>query len=127
MKKSITIISFVIIFLSQGTKAQTVETSKLHALTDPITNCEIRYYYYFNIEAFYDTKKNIFYYKENGEWIIADEIPSGYKGYSMSNKMTVLISDYDGDDPTQMTDKYKKKYPYNPKAKVSKKMTASID
>ena len=63
MKKSITIILLIILFIAQDANAQAIE-SKLHALTDPITNCEIRYYYYFNIEAYYDTKKNIYFYKE---------------------------------------------------------------
>lgn len=81
---------------------------------DPKTNCEYRYFYYPNIEAYYDAKKNLYLYKDNdGVWAKAKEIPSGYRGYSLQNKINVVIDDYDGDDPIQLLPIHKKKYPYN--------------
>jgi len=72
----------------------------------------LRYYYYPNIEAYFDTQKNIYYFKENGKWNTATEIPAGYRGYSMLNKYNVSITDYDEDNICQFINAHKKKYPY---------------
>ena len=47
--------------------AKNIETST--PLFNPVTNCQLRYYYFPNLEAYFDTKKSIYYYKEKGEWI----------------------------------------------------------
>ena len=94
-------------------------------LVDPVTHCELRYYYFPNIEAFFDTKKSVYIYKDNDQWITATEIPSGYRGYSLYNKASVFINDYDGDEPIQFLKLYKKKYPYNLRGKY-REMTASL-
>ncbi len=81
-------------------------------LTDKVTNCVLRYYYFPNIEAYFDTKKSIYLYSEKGKWITAKELPVGYRGYSLYNKINVLIRDYDDEDPTQFFIIHKKRYPY---------------
>ena len=107
--------------------AQTTAKRNINAqLIDPETNCVLRYYYFPNLEAYYDTQKNVYTYTDQGQWITADEIPAGYRGYSLYNKVNVVIHDYDDDDPTQFLYKHKKQYPYITKGNV-KKMTASID
>ena len=126
MKKLNTILYIFILFLTLSINAQTKKASSTAPLTDPITNCELRYYYYPNIEAFFDTKKRIYLFMEQGKWITAEEIPSGYRGYSIYNKASVFINDYDGDDPIQFITSYKKKYPHNLRGKY-RDMTASID
>jgi hypothetical protein len=109
------------------TDAQTTNKKNINGqLIDPETNCMLRYYYFPNLEAYYDTQKNIYTYMDAGQWITADEIPAGYRGYSLYNKVNVVITDFDDDDPTQFLYKHKKKYPYITKGNV-KKLTASID
>ena len=90
------------------------------------TNCQLRYYYFPNLEAYFDTQKRIYYYKENGEWISADEIPNGYRGYSLFNKIYVYITDYDDDIICQFIDQHKKKYPYTKRGNM-RELTASTD
>lgn len=85
---------------------------------NPITNCQLRYYYYPNIQAYFDTQKNIYYLRENGEWKIADDIPSGYMGYSIYNKTNLIIEDYDDDLILQFFTIHKKMYPYTTKTKL---------
>ncbi|RZJ29937.1 MAG: hypothetical protein EOO48_06290 [Flavobacterium sp.] len=82
-------------------------------IKDPVTQCAYRYHYYPNLCAYYDAKANLYIFKQNGEWQKAKEIPSGYMGYSLNNKVNVVITDYDDDDPTQFIKLHKKKYPYN--------------
>ena len=96
------------------------------ALINPETNCVLRYYYFPNLEAYYDTQKNVYTYMDGGQWITAEEIPAGYRGYSLYNKVNVVINDFDDDDVTQFLYKHKKKYPYITKGNL-KKMTASIE
>lgn len=107
--------------------AQTPTQKNINAqLINPETNCVLRYYYFPNLEAYYDTQKNVYLYHEKGEWVTIDEIPAGYRGYSLYNKVSVVINDYDDEDPTQFLERHKKKYPYINKGNV-KKMTASIE
>ncbi|SCX91456.1 hypothetical protein SAMN02927903_00424 [Flavobacterium caeni] len=127
MKSLKNTIALIALLLSPIAFAQTATTKNVSGqLIDPQTNCILRYYYFPNLEAYYDTQKNEYWYTENGQWIVADEIPEGYRGYSLYNKVNVVIHDYDDDDPTQFLSRHKKKYPYITKNNI-KKLTASIE
>ena len=120
MKKTITLIAIMLFCCHAGfaQNAKSAETST--PLFNPVTNCQLRYYYFPNLEAYFDTQKSIYYYKEKGEWITAEEIPDGYRGYSIYNKSTVYITDYDDDYPCQFIEIHKKKYPYINSERVKK-------
>jgi hypothetical protein len=90
------------------------------------TNCFIRYYYYPNLQAYFDNLKMVYYFKQNGEWQTAAEIPENYGGYSLYNKLRVSLTDYDGENPQQFLKIHKKKYPYNSKGRFISS-TASRD
>lgn len=104
-------IALIILLFVKPAFAQKASMTK-PPLFDPKTNCQLRYYYYPNLEAYFDTHKNIYYYKEKGQWITGEEIPNGYRGYSMFNKYNVFITDYDDDNICQFINIHKKKYPY---------------
>ncbi|HEY0092542.1 MAG TPA: hypothetical protein VGB43_08660 [Flavobacterium sp.] len=125
MKKFDVILTIFLLLFVSIAQAQKSNTTAI-PLVDPVTNCELRYYYFPNIEAFFDTKKRVYHFMEQGVWTTAEEIPSGYRGYSIYNKASVFITDYDGDDPIQFIAAYKKKYPHNLRGKY-REMTASID
>ncbi|WP_309641633.1 hypothetical protein [Flavobacterium sp.] len=112
MKKALSIIVLVLCCLESGLAQKARNESDSTPLFNPVTNCQLRYYYFPNLEAYFDTQKSIYYYKENGKWITAEEIPDGYRGYSIYNKATVYITDYDDDYPCQFIEIHKKKYPY---------------
>lgn len=82
-------------------------------IKDPVTQCSYRYHYYPNLCGYYDAKKNEYILKINNEWQRVKEIPNGYMGYSLNNKVNVVITDYDDDDVIQFIKVHKKKYPYN--------------
>ena len=71
----------------------------------------IRYYYYPNLEAYFDTRTALYIYKENGVWITSELIAPTAKGYSLKNKMYVMIKGYLGDDPSTLLASNKKEYP----------------
>ena len=94
---------------------------------DKKTNCYIRYYYYPNLQAYFDNLEMVYHYKENGEWKTAPELPQNYGGCSLYNKARVIIDDYDGDRPYEYLSVHKKKYPYNSKGRFRNNTTASVD
>jgi len=85
-----------------------------------------RYYYFPNLQSYFDNVKMVYYYKENNEWQTAPELPINYGGYSLYNKVRVVIKDYDGENPQQFLNAHKKLYPYNAKGRFTN-ATASSD
>ena len=113
MKKVNYLLIGILFIAFQSVHAQTAAKNQPILIADPVTHCTYRYHYYPNLEAYFDAKTNTYIYSQNGQWIVAKEIPSGYRGYSLNNKINVVISDYDDDNVTQFIKTHKKKYPYN--------------
>ena len=84
---------------------------------------ELRYYYFPNLEAYFDLQEKVYLYKEDGEWVEAEELPTNYGGYSLYNKVRVNIDDYDGDEPYLMLAEHKKRFPYNSKGRFPTQKT----
>jgi hypothetical protein len=122
MRKANYLLIAMVFFVLQSAHAQKSQNLALNSqpqntgiilIKDPVTQCAYRYHYFPNLGAYYDSKTDQYIYSHNGQWIKAKEIPSGYMGYSLNNKMNVVITDYDDDDPTQFIKVHRKKYPYN--------------
>lgn len=124
--KRISIVFFVLMMQMTFAQKSKKAADESVPLFNKETNCQLRYYYFPNLEAYFDTQKRIYYYKEKGEWITADEIPNGYRGYSLFNKIYVFIDDYDDDNICQFINLHKKKYPYTKRGNM-KELTASTD
>ncbi|MGL2963411.1 hypothetical protein ACSVH2_06280 [Flavobacterium sp. RSB2_4_14] len=94
----------------------------------PVANSKgtSRYYYFPNLQAYFDNVKMVYYYKEKNVWQTAPELPTNYGGYSLYNKARVIIKDYDGENPQQFLNVHKKMYPYNAKGRFTN-TTASSD
>ena len=57
LKNTLTLIT---LFIALTGNAQTAEKRNISGqLIDPATNCVLRYYYFPNLEAYYDTQKNV--------------------------------------------------------------------
>ena len=124
MKKLISTLFLVLFLVNVSFAQKSKKQDDSPPLIDPISNCQFRYYYFPNIEAYFDTQKNIYFFKEDSEWTSAEEIPDGYRGYSLYNKINVFITDYDDDNITQFIDIHRKKYPYTKKGNI--RMIGSI-
>ena len=114
----------MLLFVCNHSKAQ---YDKDALLIDKKT--EIRYYYFPNLEAYFDLQEKVYLYKEEGEWLEAEELPTNYGGYSLYNKVRVTIEDYNGDEPYLFLATHKKLYPYNCKGRFQtpKTQTASSE
>jgi hypothetical protein len=107
--------------------AQETAPKKESLPIDKKTNCYIRYYYYPNLQAYFDNLEMVYHYKENGEWKTAPELPQNYGGYSIYNKVRVVINDYDDDKPYDLLSIHKKRFPYNSKGRFNTNTTASAE
>lgn len=127
MKPIVKVFLLMFIFTSSVSSAQQASNNDESSLpVDPKTNCFVRYYYFPNIEAYFDNLELVYYYKVNNEWQTAEELPKNYGGYSLYNKVKVIITDYDGDEPYLLLKTHKKMYPYNSKGRFTNQ-TASSD
>ena len=116
----------LLIFTCYFCSAQIATNDKSSLPIDTKTNCSIRYYYFPNLEAYFDNLEMVYYFKLNNKWQTAEELPANYGGYSLYNKVKVTINDYDGDEPYTLLKTHKKLYPYNSKGRFTNQ-TASTD
>lgn len=72
---------------------------------------DVRYYYYPNLQAYFDTKVAMYLYKEQGEWIESETLAPTTMGYSLKNGQYVMIEDYNGDEPYTLLEKHKTEFP----------------
>lgn len=117
MKSLKKLICVVLLFNLYHLKAQTTTKDSSELPIDPETNCIIRYYYFPNLEAYFDNLELVYHYKIAGKWEVGESLPSNYGGYSIYNKVKLPVTDFEGNDPSQMIQVHKKKYPYSAKGK----------
>lgn len=108
MKTLKSLLFAVCLLLAGNSVAQNTVAMKEKLPIDKKTNCYIRYYYYPNLQAYFDNLEMVYHYKDNGEWKTAPELPQNYGGYSLYNKARVIIDDYDGDRPYDYLSVHKK-------------------
>jgi len=119
MKTLKVMLVLAMVLFSGSAFSQNTTPKKENLPKDKKTNCYIRYYYFPNIQAYFDNLKMVYYYKENGEWQTAEELPKNYGGYSLYNKARVTINDYDDENPFEFLSTHKKMYPYNSKGRFA--------
>lgn len=120
MERITKILLLMLLVACFASNAQTVDDLDSSLAIDPKTNCHIRYYYYTNLQAYYDNLKSVYYYRKNGNWESAEELPLNLGGYSLYNKNRVAITDYEEDKPYLFFDYHKKMFPYNSKGRFLK-------
>lgn len=114
MKKIITIFTTLLALTAMTASAQ--DSSTTIAINENLeisnSNLIFRYYFYPNLEAYYDNKTSDYVYKVNGTWVRNKSIPNAYCGYSIYNNYKVELSNYKGDNPHEKINDHKKLYPY---------------
>ncbi len=90
--------------------------------SEQIQNSLARYYYYPNLQAYYDSETATYLFIVNGEWMEATTIPANYKGYAIKNGLKVALASYTGDTPFDMIEQHKTMFPadYTSKRKAPK-------
>lgn len=111
---------------SNGNNGIAIAFSPNEIKTDPSNYTEVRYYYFPNLQAYFDTKVGLYIYQEDGAWVTSENIAPSYRGYSINNGAYVMLKGYTGDEPYLLLNEHKLKYPANycskrqpPKTKVA--------
>jgi len=87
---------------------------------------EVRYYYYPNLQAYFDTKIAMYIYKENGEWIKSETLDPTYRGYSIKNGQYVMLKGFTEDNPQAYLDEHKEVYPPDFSSRPRKPQTVAV-
>lgn len=128
MKKVTYLIIGMLLFSFNFSQAQVqLDTIYIRAKKEaPSTFVEVRYYYYPNLEAYFDTKIAMYIYKENGAWVKAEKLDTTFRGYSLKNGQYVMLKGFTEDNPQTLIDEHKQKYPADYSSRP-KRTLASID
>lgn len=120
--KTITYFAIALVFLSTtASKAQystNAEVAKeLEGLMNTGDLLNVRYFYYPNLQAYFDRQTSTYIYTRNGsDWIESAKLPNALRGYSVANGKRVAIT-YNGDAPYEMIREHMEQYPANYSAK----------
>lgn len=125
-----TLYTFGLLLLTAGLFAQPLNsTNEIKTVTDNeevvrLIPAPVRFYYYPNMDAYFDAEENVHIFQQNGQWVKAKEIPSGYRGYSLYNGMRVELAEYNGEKPYELIKDHQKQFP---KKYTSRRQAPKID
>ncbi|HEY0092541.1 MAG TPA: hypothetical protein VGB43_08655, partial [Flavobacterium sp.] len=108
------------LFISYASEAQTagLQATQIAGIVDEeLPPVGVRYYYYPNLDAYFDAHTNLYIFEKEGQWIKDKELSSGYRGYSIFNGVRVPIDDYNGDAPYSQIKEHRQKFPKKYSAK----------
>lgn len=104
----------ILIFSAHYTQAQVqLDAVNVGNKANTTSYIDVRYYYFPNLQAYFDTKKGLYIYRENKNWITSENIDMNSRGYSLNNGAYEMIKDYLGDNPISQFEAHKQKYPAN--------------
>jgi hypothetical protein len=123
MKARVKLLQVILLLFIQSSFAQiNLETVYVSRKNTTKVIPAVRYYYYPNLQAYYDICTSLYIYRKEGEWITADYMPSNYRGYCIYNNNYVLIDGFTEDNPYTLISEHKKQYPANYSRKRKKEI-----
>jgi len=128
--KTITLIAIGILlfstqFITAQAKSDTLYNRKENISRSADIAC--RYYYYPNLQVYFDTKRALYISKQNGVWVTSETIDMNARGYCVKNGAYVMIKGYGGNQPYVLLDQHKIMYPANFSSRPTPMIIASID
>ena len=87
---------------------------------------EVRYYYYPNLQAYFDTKIAMYFTKKDGQWVKSETIDTTTRGYSLKNNFYVMLKGFTADEPWTSFEDHKSKYPADYSSRPKPKQNTSI-
>lgn len=95
--------------------------AELTALMKMEDGAAIRYFYYPNLQAYYDRETDSYLYTRNGkDWLEGKALPNNLRGYSLSNTKRVPLPNYDGETPFDELKQHMIDYPADYKTRRKK-------
>lgn len=129
MKRITYLILGMLLFSFNFSEAQVqLDTIYIRKKAAPSAVVEVRYYYYPNLQAYFDTKIAMYIYKQDGKWVKSETIDASYRGYSLKNGQYVMLKGFTEDEPYTYIDEHRQKYPADFSSRPKPKpVIASID
>lgn len=129
MKKITLLAVGIFFFITQNTTAQINMNDATGTIKKTGINnfVPIRYYYYPNLQTYYDTKNGLYISLQNGNWITSEKLDLTTRGYCIKNGAHENIKDYDGDEPYTLLCEHKLQYPADYSSRPKRKLVATID
>lgn len=117
--KKITILLIALCFSSLNSFAQMsqslVEEENQLTETEEVSLDKVtftdRYFYFPNLQAYYDREEGLYLIKREGLWNKSEVINFNSRGYSIRNGNRVLIENYSGDTPFEYLNEHKENFP----------------
>lgn len=88
---------------------------------------EYRYYYYPNLEAYFDTQKGVYIFCEKGNWKTSEFLNLNTHGYSLKNGNYKKLKYYAGDEPYTLLKEHKLQYPADYSSKPKRSLISAVD
>jgi hypothetical protein len=129
MKKKMYLALGILIFSSLLINAQGVIVLEniLEKEKMVLSDYGVRYYYYPNLQAYFDNKIKMFILKQNGIWITSKTLNFNSRGYSIRNGFHVMLIDFYDDNPQLLFDEHKLKYPVDFSSKQRRKQIVYLE
>lgn len=129
--KKITYFIIGMMLLSVNLSQAQVQLDTIYIRQKPAsTYVAVRYYYYPNLQAYFDTKIAMYIYRKDGAWVKSETLDPTTRGYSIKNGSYVMLKGFTEDEPYQYLEEHKAKYPADyssrPKPKTNNTI-ASLD
>jgi hypothetical protein len=116
MKMLLIIALGILFFPKQTIKGQDKEEAPMEIVNKKkasYSSVDVRYYYFPNMQAYFDTRRALYIIKYNGVWINSETIDFTSRGYSLKNSAYELLKDYTGEEPQQFLTVHQLQYPSN--------------
>ena len=116
MKTTLLIVLGILFFPAQNAIGQDkADTSSDIQIEKSATSTyvDVRYYYYPNMQAYFDAKRALYIVQQNGVWTTSETIDFTSRGFCVRNSAYEMLKDYTGDDPQQFLAVHKLKFPAN--------------
>jgi hypothetical protein len=125
MKNYITlcfIVAFITSAIPQEKKTCTlVSTETADCITENNSLKSVTsYYYYPNMLVYFDIEKKLYHYQLDKNWVISEELPAYYGGYSLFKNEKVMVTIANGDEPQKYINVHRKEFPYNSKGRIKR-------
>ena len=97
------------------------ETKEELEMLANLDGANVRYFYYPNLQAYYDRQTDSYLYTRNGrDWLEGKNLPNNLRGYSLSNGKRIPLSGYDGETPFDNLKQHMADYPADYKTRRKK-------
>lgn len=88
---------------------------------------EMRYYYYPNLQTYYDTQKGLYISCEKGNWVTSKFLNTNARGYSLKNGNFKKIKGYTGDEPYTLLKDHKLQFPADYSSKPTRRLVVDVN